>query len=108
MSSEETARLKELGKLGNKRTAEEQAEFDTLRAKAQAAKPPKGSGKAAPPTQPAGLKTEDGDDPPPAEKSAGAVPFDTAGANHVVTIRNGKAVKVWFRDGKEIGAEDAG
>ena len=108
MSSEETARLKELGKLGTKRTAEQQTEFDVLRAKAQAAKPPKGTGKATPPTQPAGSNTEGDDTPAPAENGAGATPLDTAGANHVVTIRNSKAVKVWFRDGKEIGAEDAG
>jgi len=50
-----------------------------------------------------------------AEKTDPALPrtepkqgFDTAGATHVVTMRDSKAVKVWFRDGKEIGAEDAG
>lgn len=98
MSSEETARLKELGKLGTKRTVEEQTEFDTLRAKAQAEKTQKGAGKAQPPKQPSEPATE-------AEKAARAVSLDTNGANHVVTIRDGKAVKVWFRDGKEIGVE---
>jgi len=47
------------------------------------------------------------EDTPPPETEV-TVSFDTAGANHVVTLRDGKAVKVWFRDGKEIGVENAG
>lgn len=45
------------------------------------------------------------------EKTAEAAPnlgtFDKTGATSVVTHRNGLK-RVWFRDGKEIGVEDAG
>ena len=33
--------------------------------------------------------------------------LDTSGTSSVVTMRGGRTVRVWFRDGKEIGAEDA-
>ncbi len=35
------------------------------------------------------------------------ISFDTEGATSVVTLRDGPK-RVWFRDGKEIGVEDAG
>jgi hypothetical protein len=34
--------------------------------------------------------------------------FDKEGASHVVTMRDSKAVTVWFKNGKEIGVENAG
>lgn len=42
---------------------------------------------------------------PPAKKSPA---FDTTGATYTITHRHGGPKKVWFRDGKEIGVEDAG
>lgn len=42
-----------------------------------------------------------------ADDSAEAPAFDTEGATCVVTHRDGLK-RVWFRDGTEIGVEDAG
>jgi hypothetical protein len=42
---------------------------------------------------------------PPAEEEKPA--FDKAGASSLVTMRGGKPCRIWFRAGKEIGAEDA-
>jgi len=60
----------------------------------------------APPAGDAAKRDDKVDTPAPAAEKAPA--FDTTGATYTITHRHGGPKKVWFRDGKEIGVEDAG
>lgn len=97
LTAEEKARLTALKKKAD-RSPEEETELTGLVEKAKAA------GAAAKAAR--ANKAVSGEEPPVKKVEEVATSFDTAGATHVVTMRNGKPVKVWFKDGKELGVED--
>lgn len=83
LKAKEKARLEELKAKGAEITPDEQAELNLLLAKAESEAPPQNE-----------------------EPTPDPLDFDKENATFVVTHRDGPK-KVWFRDGKEIGVEDA-
>lgn len=43
-----------------------------------------------------------------ADGTAPAASFDKTGASSCIQMRHGKPMRIWFREGKEIGVENAG
>lgn len=119
MTTDEIKRLAALKKKGAKTTPEEKAELETLLAKASAVEELEKAKARIEELLAKGdeltdeerdeleqLQTDVASVEGSQEEASKTVTFDTTGATHVVTMRNEKAVKVWFRDGKEIGVED--
>jgi hypothetical protein len=126
MTEAEIKRLNALAKKGNKATPEEKAELEQLKAKAAAVKAQEekkariaellAKGEEITTEEQVELDrllaevaeaeaAEAAQEPQKAEENTGT--FDKAGATSIVTHRDGLK-RVWYRDGKEIGVEDAG
>lgn len=116
MSDAEKARLEELLKKGNKTSAAEKKELKELKIKAADQQCNDriaeliGKGAEISPEEQVELaqlqKDVASDKQVSDESSAKTGTFDKTGATSIVTHRDGLK-RVWYRDGKEIGVEDA-
>jgi hypothetical protein len=99
-TSEDKSRLEEL--IGKGELApEEQEELTVLQGRQKAAIAAELAGEEGPLPNKEEAK-------PSFDKEESKPSFDKEGASSVVTMRDSKAVQVWFKDGKEIGVENAG